>query len=137
MRKLTIFTIAALASAGISAGGSIAIAGDHKDSEKSDEKIELIGEPKNCIRASSIRSTNIIDDQTIDFKLAGGKVYRSKLHRKCSGLAFEERISYRVRGGNLCHVDIINVLHSFSGGFQEGAACSLGKFQQIKKVKTR
>ena len=128
MRKSVLFAVAALA--GI--GGSFAVAGDSKD--KKQVEIKKIGEPINCVNLRNIRSTNVVDDRTIDFKMNGGKTYRNDLGSKCPSLGFEERFSYRTSLNQLCNVDIIRVLHNYGGRLQEGAGCGLGKFQQIEKV---
>lgn len=128
MRKTTLFVIAALAGL----GGSFAVAGDSKDKQQPD--VRNIGEPINCVNLRSIRSTHVVDDKTIDFKMAGGKTYRNDLGSKCPSLGFEERFSYRTSLSQLCNVDIIRVLHDYGGRLEEGAGCGLGKFQQIEKL---
>ncbi len=107
-----------------------------KKSSKSDKYvIKTIGEPKSCIRRSQIRSTDVIDDSTIDFKMRDGKIYRNKLPHRCSGLAFEEAFSYRTSTNDLCSVDIIRVLDQTAGRIEERAACGFGKFQEIEKTR--
>jgi hypothetical protein len=95
-----------------------------------------VGEAKSCITINQIRSTHVIDNQTIDFKMAGGKVYRNRLSQSCPGLGFEERFSYRTSQSQLCSVDIIRVLQSYGGRLEEGVGCGLGKFQPVEKVPT-
>ncbi len=97
--------------------------------------IEKIGEPKSCIIRSQIRSTDVIDDRTIDFKMRNGDIYRNTLPNKCSGLRFEEAFSYRTSTNRLCNVDIIRVLDSTAGRIETRGACGLGKFQEITKTK--
>jgi len=129
MRKaLSLILVAGLA------GGGLAMA-TAKQSKPAPE-IRDVGTPKNCVQIRQIRSTKIVDDSTIDFKMTGGKVFRNKLDYKCSGLKSEDRFTYRLSGSQLCNVDIISVLHNYGGHLQKGAGCGLGKFQQIEKVKT-
>jgi hypothetical protein len=92
------------------------------------------GEPVNCISINQIRSTKILANDVIDFKMAGGKVYRNKLPSSCPGLTFEDRFSYRTSLSRLCNVDIIRVLHNNGGHLEEGAGCGLGKFQPVEKT---
>lgn len=96
--------------------------------------IKTIGEPKSCIPRSHIRSTSVIDGQTIDFIMNNGDIYRNNLPSKCSGLAFEKAFSYRTSINQLCSVDIIRVLNQTAGRIETGAACGLGKFQKIEKI---
>jgi hypothetical protein len=96
--------------------------------------MRAVGEPVSCVNIRQIQSTNIVDNNTIDFKMAGGKTYRNSLPYSCPSLKSEDRFSYRTSLGQLCSVDIVRVLHSFGGNLQEGAGCGLGKFQQVEKV---
>lgn len=94
-----------------------------------------MGEPKSCVRRSDIRSTDIVDDRTIDFKMRNGDIYRNSLPHRCGGLRFEEAFSYKTSVNQLCHVDIIRVLDTTGGRIDTREACGLGKFQKIEKTK--
>ena len=126
MRKL-LFIIPAIAL--LSGGGAVALAG-----KKVAEPVRTVGEPKNCVTTSQIRSTKVIDRRTIDFRMVGGKTYRNILSQSCPGLKFEERFSYRTSINQLCSVDIVRVLHDQGGQLYEGAGCGLGKFQMVEKI---
>jgi len=133
MRKITPLLIAS-----VIASGGLAFAGANAGGKSSkDDKyiIKTVGEPKSCVRRSQIRSTDVIDNRTIDFKMRGGKIFRNKLPNRCGGLGFDEAFSYRTSTNNLCSVDIIRVLDNTGGRLQERNACGLGKFQQIEKTK--
>ncbi|MEO9598939.1 hypothetical protein [Parasphingorhabdus sp.] len=116
------------------AAGSVAFAGERKSK---DDKyiIETVGEAQSCINRSRIRSTDVIDDQTIDFKMINGDIYRNNLPNKCGGLGFEEAFSYKTSTNRLCNVDIIRVLSQTGGQIETRGACGLGDFQQITKTK--
>jgi hypothetical protein len=92
-------------------------------------KIKPAGKAVRCIQLNAIRSSRVRDDRTIDFYMAGGKVYRNRLPYACSGLGFEERFSYATSLAQLCSVDIITVLRSPPG--IGGPSCGLGDFQPI------
>ncbi len=100
------------------------------------EKFEMreSGAPVSCVTTRNIRDTDIVDDRTIDFKMAGGKIYRNTLSHSSPSLKIEDRFSYRISGSQLCNVDLIRVLEDWGGRFQEGASCGLGKFQPIERV---
>ena len=85
-------------------------------------------------KRSSIRSTDVIDDETIDFRMNNGDIYRNHLPSKCSGLGFERAFSYKTSTNQLCNVDIIRVLDQTAGRLDTRGACGLGKFQQIEKI---
>ncbi|WP_367271069.1 hypothetical protein [Sphingorhabdus sp. EL138] len=113
----------------LSGGGAVAIS-----SKNAPAPVRAVGEPKNCVTISQIRSTKVIDNRTIDFRMAGGKTYRNALPQSCPGLKFEDRFSYRTSINQLCSVDIVRVLHDQGGQVYEGAGCGLGKFQMVEKV---
>ncbi len=113
-------------------GGAVALA-----DKKAPEPVRAIGEPKNCVSIPQIRSTKVIDNSTIDFRMAGGKTYRNSLPQSCPGLKFEDKFSYRTSLSQLCNVDIVRVLHEQGGQLTEGAGCGLGKFQMVEKVTSK
>lgn len=126
MRKslLLVSTLAAL-TVGATAGMS---------AKKAPAPVRAVGEPVNCVSLNSIRSTNVVDNSTIDFKMAGGKTYRNSLPNSCPGLKYEDRFSYRTSTSQLCNVDIIRVLNDYGGRLSEGVGCGLGKFQPVEKI---
>ena len=103
------------------------------EQKKADEMV-AVGEPVSCIQPSRIRSTNVRDDQTIDFTMINGDVYRNKLPYRCPGLGFEEKFAYKLSTNDLCSVDIITVLQSGGMGLMQGASCGLGSFQTVPKA---
>lgn len=130
MRKmLLIIPAIALLSGG---GGAVALSG-----KKAPETVRAVGEPKSCVNISQIRSTNVVDNNNIDFRMVGGKTYRNALPQSCPGLKFENRFSYSTSINQLCSVDIVRVLHDQGGRLYEGAGCGLGKFQQIEKISAK
>jgi hypothetical protein len=117
--------------AGIAAGGLALVQARDKVAEP---EVRPVGEPRNCVTTHQIRSTKVIDERTIDFKMADGKTYRNVMAYSCPGLKFEERFLYKTSTSQLCNVDIIRVLNDYGGRLREGAGCGLGKFQQIERV---
>ena len=89
------------------------------------------GDPVNCVQTNRIRGTSIVDDQTIDFRMSNGTVYRNTLPNSCPGLRAADAFSYRTSQARLCNVDIIRVLNT-SGGPRTGASCGLGQFVPVK-----
>ena len=93
------------------------------------------GEPVNCIQTNRIRSTSIVTDQMIDFRMSNGTVFRNTLPNRCPGLGTADAISYRTNQARLCSVDVIRVLTT-SGGPRFGASCGLGQFVPVKPAET-
>ena len=113
-------------------GGAVALA-----DKKAPEPVRAVGEPKNCVSIPQIRSTKVIDNSTIDFRMAGCKTYRNSLPQSCPWLKFEDKFSYRTSLSQLCNVDLVRVLHEQGGQLTEGAGCGLGKFQMVEKVTSK
>ncbi len=89
------------------------------------------GEVENCLRVNDVRSTDVIDDQHILFKLRNGKAMLNELPGRCPSLASENRFAYNVTVGRLCNVDTVTVLFA-TPGFA-GPTCGLGKFEVYEK----
>jgi hypothetical protein len=92
-------------------------------------RIKPAGKPIDCVQIRAIQSSRVRDDRTIDFYMAGGKVYRNHLPHRCPGLGFEEKFAYSTSLPQLCSVDTITVLHGSPG--TNGPTCGLGNFQPI------
>ncbi len=90
----------------------------------------VTGPPVSCINLRNIRSTNVVDDQTIDFHMSGNQVYRNTLPNSCPQLGFERAFAYQTSISQLCSVDIITVIVQGSGSMR-GASCGLGQFTPV------
>jgi hypothetical protein len=87
---------------------------------------------RSCVSIPRIREARVKDDQTIDFHLNDGTIYRSSLPHKCPQLGFEKAFTYSTSLTQLCSTDIIRVIHQ-GGGSMVGASCGLGAFVPISK----
>ncbi len=125
----------ALCIAAAMAAGGTGLAGLYAKDKKPAPEMRVVGEAKSCVQLTSIRSTNIVDNQTIDFEVNGGKTLRNVLPYNCPGLKSQDAFSYRTSLSQLCSVDTIRVLNNYGGELNEGVACGLGKFQQVEIVK--
>jgi hypothetical protein len=85
--------------------------------------------PQSCVQLSAIRDTRVRDDNTIDFYMRDGTIFRNTLPNRCPRLGFEEAFSYRTSIGQLCSVDIITVVPR--GGGVPGVSCGLGPFTPV------
>ena len=92
--------------------------------------VAATGPEQMCVLVQSIRSTQVRDDQTIDFFMRDGTVLRNTLPARCPQLGFERAFSYSTTIPQLCSVDIITVLVQ-AGRVRQGASCGLGKFTPI------
>ncbi len=83
-----------------------------------------------CISMSRISSAEVIDDQTIAFRMAGRDVYLNELPRRCPGMRSNRTIGYRTHAGQLCNLDNVTIIDNI-GGVRRGPSCGLGYFTLI------
>ena len=85
-------------------------------------------EPRRCLALSSIDRTEVIDDRTIAFYLIDGRVYLNRLDRACRNLDRNRPFSYATSTGQLCAIDVINVIEDLGALSNFGDTCGLGEF---------
>jgi hypothetical protein len=80
-----------------------------------------------CIRTTQISEIKRAKDGTfIDFRMSGGKTYRSTLRNKCPGIK-SSGIGYQTRGtASLCKGETVRVLKT-------GGVCILGPFVEVSQ----
>jgi hypothetical protein len=86
---------------------------------------------RDCISYQQIESTDVVDDDTILFRMRGRQIYLNDLPNKCPELRAEDRFMYRSSTSQLCSLDTITVLNDMGFGFRPGATCGLGKFVPV------
>ena len=124
----------ALATLGLIAGLGIGQATVARPlSPQEEARVQPAGDPVNCIRLAELSESRVRDDQTIDFVMNNGRVYRNHLPNSCPQLGYEERFSHETAIQEICSADIITVLHG-GPGLMKGASCGLGQFQPVSGV---
>lgn len=88
-------------------------------------------EPVDCVTASRIERTQVIDERTILFYMRGGEIYRNQLSVNCRPLLREKSFSYDLRTNRLCDIDVITVIEHMGSTLREGVSCGLGKFYPV------
>jgi hypothetical protein len=122
-----IFAAAALASvAGCTGPGGLTA--HQQANRRTLEAAREAGPPEDCVLRRNIRHTEVLDDRTIDFHMAGGRILRNRLPNACPGLAFDDSFSYRTSLDRLCSIDTITVVRSAG----PGPTCGLGRFQPVE-----
>lgn len=101
--------------------------------EDAAEQDERDLEARHCIRINDIDDIDIVDADTLIFRMRGNTVYRNDLPYRCPGLRKNDTLMYRSSVGRLCSVDMVTVLEDWGFGFAPGASCGLGMFQPITK----
>lgn len=90
------------------------------------------GDPVNCITLRQIRSTHVVDDDTIQFFINSRRMFQNDLPNRCPGLSFSRAFRHNSRTQQLCSVDTITVIQPGPG--PQGATCMLGRFQPLKPM---
>ena len=108
----------------------LALAGTAAEASRQPVVATPKGPPVKCVQIVNIRDTKVRDDNTIDFVMRDGSVYRNTLPQSCPELGFEEAFSYETSQTELCNVDIITVFRN-SSPIRRGASCGLGAFQPV------
>ncbi len=83
-----------------------------------------------CIQIAQIRSSKILDSQSIEFKLTGDRTYLNVLPRKCPGMRANQPFAYSTSQSVLCNVDLITLLEP-GLGMRTMGRCGLGMFYPI------
>lgn len=85
-------------------------------------------EPLSCVTTRQIRSTKVIDNQTIILRMIGKRLVRMKLRYECHSLKFHEMFYYETSTGRLCsRVDWITA--------RSGSTCPIESFTLVEKEK--
>lgn len=89
---------------------------------------------KLCLGLLQIDNIEYKDNRNIVFKMVNGDYYVNQLPYSCPNLSMNNAIMYKTSLNELCNLDIITVLDTIGGGYEQVGACGLGKFKPISKV---
>lgn len=95
---------------------------------------KVAGKPQGCISLSRARSSQIIGENAIIYRVSNNAIFVNKPVGGCSGLRKDKTLITRTPGDRLCSGDIARVV-DLPLGF-EGAACVLGEFTPYTKVRS-
>ncbi len=109
------------------AGAGTSIAQDENDRQRDEQD----GDAIHCVRVQGIQRIDIVDSDTLVFRMRNGKVYRNDLPYNCPGLRRDDTLMYRTTIGQVCDLDIVTVLEDWGFGFAPGVSCGLGVFHPI------
>jgi hypothetical protein len=113
------------------ADGDGAVDSDTDSDTSSDGNSDDYFQLEQCISPGWIRHTYIVDDRTIIFYMNQQKIFVNRLPHRCAGLRSAGTFSYRLRGTQLCNVDMIKVVRSTGGRLDTGPTCGLGMFRPV------
>jgi hypothetical protein len=93
---------------------------------------KVAGKPQGCISLSRTRSSQIIGENAIIYRVSNNALFVNKPVGGCSGLRKDKTLITRTPSDRLCNGDIARVV-DLTLGF-EGAACILGDFTPYTKA---
>jgi hypothetical protein len=95
---------------------------------------KVAGKPVSCISLSRSRSSQIIGENAIIYRVSSNAFYVNKPVGGCSSLRKDKTLITRTPGDRLCSGDIARVV-DLPLGF-EGGACVLGEFTPYTKARS-
>ncbi|MEE4191685.1 MAG: DUF6491 family protein [Halieaceae bacterium] len=88
---------------------------------------------ENCIQIAQIRSSRVLDSQTIEFRMTGNRTFLNVLPQKCPGLRKSQPFGYSTSQSTLCNVDLITPIDP-TLGMRAMGRCGLGKFYLLPET---
>lgn len=83
----------------------------------------VVGKPVDCIAATKIHRTEVIDDKVILFQV-GAQWYRNDLYQRCTGLGTETGLINAAASGKLCAGSSFR----FTAAAGKSGSCVYGRF---------
>ena len=110
------------------AAGMSALTACSSDPEMAPTAVNIPAGNGVCLPVNGITRTEVVDDSTILFHMAGGKVWINSLIFPCAGLKFEGSFAYTAEVKEVCsNGQTIRVLHT-------GNFCELGQFIEAPEI---
>lgn len=94
---------------------------------------ESYGDAPRCISTSRIRSSNVLNDQHVVFRVSASKYYLVQFRNRCPMLERNATISYETRSEQLCALDSIRGLIGLGTTARFGPPCQIPRFQEITR----
>lgn len=86
-----------------------------------------------CLQIAQIRSSRIIDSQTLEFRVTGNRTYLNVLPNRCPGMRKNQPFAYRTGQSTLCNLDLITLLEP-GLGMRSMGRCGLGLFYEMPET---
>lgn len=109
-----------------------AFAADKSEEAPALKKYKRTGEYTNCLKASRINSTQILNDHQILFQMLGGDDYLAEPKTGCSGLQKNLALLYDPVPDQLCNTTIIKLVEPSSPVPHRGT-CAIDRFERLEK----
>ena len=90
-----------------------------------------------CIEIWRLKTSRVVDNETIILELRGGPDYKMNLANRCPGLKMQGTWRHDVRGHTkLCSIDIIRVPMTTSGGLAgtSWTSCIIESFEEYDEA---
>lgn len=112
--------------------GAVLLAGctsDDNRTPRAEQRWVADGPEVGCINRNQVRSTEVVDDSTINFIVSNRRMFVNRLPNSCPGLASRRTFKVNTRTTQFCSANSITVMTG--PGSQRGPTCGLGRFQPV------
>lgn len=106
-----------------------ACSSDDNRTPRAEQRWVADGPEVSCINRQSVRSTEVVDDRTINFVVNNRRMFVNRLPNACPGLAGRRTFKVNTRTTQFCSANSITVITGPGG--QRGPTCGLGRFQPV------
>lgn len=104
-------------------------ASDDNRTPRAEQRWVNDGPEVSCINRNQVRSTEVVDDRTINFVMNNRRIFINRLPNSCPGLASRRTFKINSRTTQFCSANTITVITGPNG--QRGPTCPLGRFQPV------
>ena len=94
---------------------------------------ESYGDAPRCIATRRIRSSTVLNDRHVAFRVSTSKYYLVQFRNRCPMLERNATISYETRSDRLCTLDSIRGLIGLGATARFGPPCQIPGFQEISR----
>lgn len=94
---------------------------------------ESYGDAPRCIATRRIRSSTVLNDQYVAFRISASQYYLVQFRNRCPMLERNATISYETRSGQLCALDSVRGLIGLGSTARFGPPCQIPGFQEITR----
>jgi hypothetical protein len=94
---------------------------------------ESYGDTPRCIAVRRIRSSSVLNDRHVAFKISASSYYLVQFRNRCPMLERNAAISYETRSGQLCALDSIRGINGLGATARLGPPCQIPGFNEISR----
>ncbi|NKC01344.1 MAG: hypothetical protein GKR90_22990 [Pseudomonadales bacterium] len=98
-----------------------------------DPELDDYVESERCIRRSSIRRTEVLDERHVSVQVSRDEFYIVQFKHRCPGMRRGNPVLLETRSTKLCKHDTLRPLENWGGGMRPGVRCPIPEFQSVTR----